>query len=174
MTPVLQPLHRAIAQPQQIAASFRALSCLRPLSQCSKEALRPSASYSLAFLGPRPAAVKWSPLLPNFNLQRARTPTPILARTFVSSAILREAKPIKPLQENTTEAAAPPVPEVVGFAPSEKASRAAQVNLSARLNKDGKAPGTKPGWSEIVRLLKIARPEARWLGGGFCESALAG
>lgn len=55
--------------------------------------------------------------------------------------------------------------EAEGFGRSEKASRAAQVNLSARLNKDGSPSSTKPGMGEIVRLLKIARPEAKWLGG---------
>jgi putative ABC transport system ATP-binding protein len=52
-----------------------------------------------------------------------------------------------------------------GFARSEKASRAAQVNLSARLNKDGLAHGSKAGVSEVWRLIKIARPEAKYLGG---------
>ncbi|EWC46979.1 hypothetical protein DRE_03741 [Drechslerella stenobrocha 248] len=53
------------------------------------------------------------------------------------------------------------------FGRSEKASKAAQVNLSARLRKD---PGTTgfSGFGEIGRLLKIARPEAKWLGVAFC------
>lgn len=55
--------------------------------------------------------------------------------------------------------------ETEGFGRSEKASRAAQVNLSARLRKEGSAPNGKAGAGEIVRLLKIARPEAKWLGG---------
>lgn len=55
--------------------------------------------------------------------------------------------------------------EVEGFGRSEKASRAAQVNLSARLNKDGSSNSTKSGMGEIIRLLRIARPEAKWLGG---------
>ncbi|KAI5840002.1 P-loop containing nucleoside triphosphate hydrolase protein [Morchella snyderi] len=57
--------------------------------------------------------------------------------------------------------------EVEGFGRSEKATRAAQVNLSARLNKDGSPNSTKPGMGEIIRLLKIARPEAKWLGVAF-------
>ena len=52
-----------------------------------------------------------------------------------------------------------------GFARSEKAARAAQVNLSARLNKDGLSQGNKPGVFEVWRLLRIARPEAKHLGG---------
>jgi putative ABC transport system ATP-binding protein len=54
-----------------------------------------------------------------------------------------------------------------GFGRSEKASRAAQVNLSARLAKDGKSQGNSAGFGEIWRLIKIARPEAKWLGLAF-------
>ncbi|GAB7343524.1 hypothetical protein MBLNU457_1534t1 [Dothideomycetes sp. NU457] len=46
-----------------------------------------------------------------------------------------------------------------GFKRTEKANQAGQVNLSARLSKDG--GGQKAGWGEIVRLLRIARPELR-------------
>jgi putative ABC transport system ATP-binding protein len=49
-----------------------------------------------------------------------------------------------------------------GFTRSEKASRAAQVNLSARLSKDGKSQ-SQAGFAEIWRLIKIARPELKWL-----------
>jgi hypothetical protein len=52
-----------------------------------------------------------------------------------------------------------------GFARSEKAARAAQVDLSARLNKDGLSHGHKPGVFDVWRLLRIARPEAKYLGG---------
>lgn len=54
-----------------------------------------------------------------------------------------------------------------GFAKSEKASRAEQVNLSARLQKDNKTVANTAAFSEIWRLIKIARPEARWLGLAF-------
>lgn len=49
-----------------------------------------------------------------------------------------------------------------GFELSEKAAQAAQVNLSAKLAKDG-AGGKKSGFREIWRLLMIARPEGRKL-----------
>ena len=52
-----------------------------------------------------------------------------------------------------------------GFGRSEKASKAAQVNLSARLHKEGATLSGKASAGEIIRLLKIARPEAKWLGG---------
>ncbi|EEP78441.1 hypothetical protein UREG_03287 [Uncinocarpus reesii 1704] len=54
-----------------------------------------------------------------------------------------------------------------GFERSEKASQAAQINLSARLAKDGLAHGKKAGVREIWRLIKIARPEAKILSVAF-------
>lgn len=52
------------------------------------------------------------------------------------------------------------------FETTEKASRAAQINLRARLSKEGKDPKRKWWQSsgEIVRLLSLARPELRYLG----------
>ena len=50
------------------------------------------------------------------------------------------------------------------FAKSERASQAAQVNLSARLSKDGKSVPQSAGFGEVWRLVKIARPEAKVLG----------
>lgn len=54
-----------------------------------------------------------------------------------------------------------------GFARTEKASQAAQVNLSARLAKDGKSQGQTAGFGEVWRLIKIAKPEAKVLGVAF-------
>lgn len=53
-----------------------------------------------------------------------------------------------------------------GFKQSERAKKAAQVNMSARLSKEGKSTGNS-GWAEIVRLVKIARPEVKWLSISF-------
>ena len=50
------------------------------------------------------------------------------------------------------------------FAKSEKASQAAQVNLKARLSKDGRSTPQNAGFGEVWRLIKIARPEAKTLG----------
>ena len=52
------------------------------------------------------------------------------------------------------------------FQKSERATRAAQVNLSAKLSKEGKG-SNKAGLSEVWRLIKVARPEIRWLGLAF-------
>ncbi|KAJ5596444.1 hypothetical protein N7450_002902 [Penicillium hetheringtonii] len=53
-----------------------------------------------------------------------------------------------------------------GFELSERAAQAAQVNLRAKLAKDGSS-GKKSGFAEIWRLFKIARPEAKALGFAF-------
>ncbi|KAI9696677.1 MAG: ATP-binding cassette permease mdl1 [Bogoriella megaspora] len=53
------------------------------------------------------------------------------------------------------------------FGRSEKAAQAAQLNLSAKLSKEGSSEGTGGGWREIWRLLKIANPESRPLGLAF-------
>lgn len=50
------------------------------------------------------------------------------------------------------------------FGRSEKASQAAQVNLSARLGKDSKSTPQLAGFGEIWRLIKVARPEAKPMG----------
>ncbi|KAL8828204.1 MAG: hypothetical protein Q9170_006700 [Blastenia crenularia] len=54
-----------------------------------------------------------------------------------------------------------------GFGKSEKASQAAQVNLSARLSKEGKSQGPNAGFWEIWRLVKIAKPESKALSAAF-------
>lgn len=57
--------------------------------------------------------------------------------------------------------------EEEAFGRSEKASKAAQVNLSARLGKDPKQAKNTAGFGEIWRLIKIAKPESKWLGAAF-------
>lgn len=53
------------------------------------------------------------------------------------------------------------------FELSEKGIQASQVNLSAKLAKEG-AGGKKAGFGEIARLLKFARPEAKTLALAVC------
>ena len=57
--------------------------------------------------------------------------------------------------------------EAHGFQRSEKAAKAAHINMSARLSKEGVGARGKPGLSEVWRLVKIARPEIKWLGAAF-------
>ena len=53
------------------------------------------------------------------------------------------------------------------FKRSEKADQAAQLNMSAKLSKEGPDANKSAGWKEIVRILKIARPELRPLSWAF-------
>ncbi|GAM40741.1 Mdl1 homolog [Talaromyces pinophilus] len=69
----------------------------------------------------------------------------------------KDNRDVTPVNENKDE----------GFELSEKAAQAAQINLTAKLGRDGKEKGKKPGFNEIWRLLKIARPEAKSLGLAF-------
>lgn len=96
-------------------------------------------------------------------------------RSLNSSSHLYQAKP--PLSpspaSNNSDANGRSVPEKEGedaedkgFELSERAAQAAQVNLRAKLAKDG-ASGKKSGFAEIWRLFKIARPEAKALGFAF-------
>lgn len=52
------------------------------------------------------------------------------------------------------------------FQKSDKAAKAAEINLSAKLSKEGKGQ-SQAGFGEIWRLIKVARPELRWLGIAF-------
>ncbi|KAJ4319770.1 ATP-binding cassette permease mdl1 [Neodidymelliopsis sp. IMI 364377] len=102
-------------------------------------------------------------------------------RMFTTSRILAEAQvktPTRPrksykqemeekgavdLEENDGEPE-----ESQGFVKSEKAAAARQVNLSAKLSKDGSGSGSKAGgMGEIWRLIKIARPEMGTLSWAF-------
>lgn len=87
-------------------------------------------------------------------------------RWLSTSPILREVRSNNTTKKSLTGPQKSTIePDLEAFGRSEKATKAAQVNLSARLHKDGNPSAVKPGLGEIVRLLKIARPEAKWLGG---------
>lgn len=116
------------------------------------------------FTGPAPSVRNLKPF-PGFSTLK-HTPQLVSTqqRQLLSTSQILRSKDTEQSQTQKKETLLSEI-EAEGFGRSEKASRAAQVNLSARLNKDGSPGSTKPGTGEIVRLLKIARPEAKWLGG---------
>ncbi|KAK5143413.1 multidrug-resistance transporter mdr2, partial [Oleoguttula sp. CCFEE 6159] len=57
--------------------------------------------------------------------------------------------------------------EVPAFKKSEKATQAAQLNLRAKLSKDGTQEGKAGGFREVMRLLKISLPEKKPLSWAF-------
>lgn len=109
----------------------------------------------------RQSSTQYSPFTPRIVSQ---------ARLLCSTSRLLEAKPPTTSSPNTPEPTNHSVPEKEeedkGFELSERAAQAAQVDLRAKLAKDG-ASGKKSGFAEIWRLFKIARPEAKWLGFAF-------
>ncbi|KAJ5928141.1 ABC transporter integral membrane type 1 [Penicillium verhagenii] len=112
-----------------------------------------------------------APLLVNQNgLQYTPSMTRMISQTrpFCSTSQLLQAKPPAPSESTASPARSVPEKEEEytekGFELSERAAQAAQVNLSARLAKEG---GKKSSFSEIWRLLKVAQPESRKLGLAF-------
>lgn len=79
---------------------------------------------------------------------------------------LRETpRPVTKEENNTTNVREDDEDE--DFEKSEKADQASHINLSARLSKESASGGKNSGFGEIWRLIKIARPEAKVLGGAF-------
>ena len=96
-------------------------------------------------------------------------------RSLSVSKVLREANRSE-LKKPTTSGNGTPLPpqpeEPVeeihkAFERSEKATQAAQIDLSARLAKDGLAHGKKAGIGEVWRLIRVAKPEAKMLSMAF-------
>jgi putative ABC transport system ATP-binding protein len=120
-------------------------------------------------------APKPFPLGPRQYLAQPRWASPVNALRQLSTTrpTLQENKEVTTIKKDVP---APPEPKEVdqtpipqGFQRSEKAAKAAHVNMTARLSKEGTGKGKsgKPGMSEVWRLIKIARPEVRWLSVAF-------
>ncbi|KAH8595009.1 P-loop containing nucleoside triphosphate hydrolase protein [Bisporella sp. PMI_857] len=110
---------------------------------------------------------------PQSNLSSTWRPALSYIRPFNSTTNLRDAPRSSDRQDliekekaRREEEEENLIDEQDGFQKTEKAARASQVNLSARLQSSGK-PKNSAGFGEIWRLLKIARPEAKWLGLAF-------
>ena len=139
-------------------------------AQCRLSSHLPSLSQSFSIAI---AKAKIHPTeSPRFLIADTRPTVPPLPRSFPTPPTRRKAS--FPGFRNKNEAAKKDSEEVLeqeeeerGFEMSQKASQAAQVNLSARLAKDGKSQGQSAGFGEIWRLIKIARPEAKILGAAF-------
>ena len=71
----------------------------------------------------------------------------------------------KPQDQSPLTAPEAPITDLSeDFGRSEKASQAAQVDLSARLGNEPKSTAQVAGFGEIWRLIKVARPEAKPMG----------
>ncbi|KAK0635675.1 P-loop containing nucleoside triphosphate hydrolase protein [Bombardia bombarda] len=135
----------------------------RPLSSlCSARAPAKAVSQSSA-----PGSRHW--VEPKWT-----SPLGILRQLSTTRPLRREAgegskePPVSGLpQEQTEQQTELDHLKAHGFSKSEKAHKAAHINMRARLSKEGKGQGGKAGFGEVWRLIKIARPELRWLGAAF-------
>lgn len=164
-------------QPSLLLLRRRGLSLCRTIappprsSQNSRSAL--PVGHDLAFSRRSESAL--SGLLPS-RLFPHYPPVTHLKRSFSTTITRFEAKePTSSKEEPTdkkvksrdSEEELDLAEDEQGFAKSEKASQAAQVNLSARLANDGKSQSQWAGFGEVWRLVKIARPELKTLGIAF-------
>ncbi|KAK0739672.1 P-loop containing nucleoside triphosphate hydrolase protein [Apiosordaria backusii] len=181
------PLLAPSPSPAPLILSRDAFHTPRPCSAAPPAKLQPRRHFSS-----RPGAGRTSPTpTPASSQQQPLGLRPRLAQPTWASPIniLRQLSTTPPRFEQAKEAASAnkeqqsPTQEeqaqkeeevdqhlkAHGFQKSAKAAKAAHVNMAARLSKEGKGQGSegKPGWAEVWRLIKIARPELKWLGVAF-------
>ncbi|KAK6006926.1 hypothetical protein QM012_005934 [Aureobasidium pullulans] len=124
-------------QPPSLPTHSLGLSCAR-LTPLSRPSLHPSISLAL---------------------RRPFSQSALLAKSQEAARSYRDEVKQQPDREDEDAM------DDQSFKPTEKAKSAAQLNLSAKLSKDG--TGKKGGQNEIWRLLKIARPELKVLSWAF-------
>ena len=139
--------------------------------QILRLSLRSSSTKCISTPCIRKVAIITSPILPSRYLPVAQ-----ILRSFSTTAFRPEAQAPSPKKNEViekkpalrdSEEELDAAEDEQAFAKSEKASQAAQVNLSARLAKDGKSQNQWAGFGEVWRLVKIAKPEAKTLGIAF-------
>ncbi|KAI5867132.1 P-loop containing nucleoside triphosphate hydrolase protein [Durotheca rogersii] len=160
-----RPMVLRVSPQSHLHTTTTPLATIRPSSRVLRSPTPPPSSppTPLCFTSTSRLPVSPSPWRP---------PTGILTRSYASqpaSQVRQNVAVLSGREKNSATA----TPEVVnpantdlqaheGFGKSEKASKAAHVNLRARLSHDGK-DSKKPQASlgEIWRLVKIAKPEAK-------------
>ncbi|VBB76085.1 Putative ATP-dependent permease [Podospora comata] len=175
------PLLAPSPSPASLILSRDAFQTLRPSSAAAPAKLQPCRHFSSRVgAGRTPAAATptCSPqsslgLRPRLAQPTWTSPINILRRLSTSPPNPEQAVAKKDQQSSTQEEREEKEEEVDqhlkahGFQKSAKAAKAAHINMAARLSKEGKGQEGKPGWAEVWRLIKIARPELRWLGVAF-------
>ncbi|KAK5451475.1 ATP-binding cassette permease mdl1 [Exophiala xenobiotica] len=128
----------------------------RPLHNCANPVRLSNANN----LWPAPILARCAPVQYP-NLLSSRLGVAAQFRHLSKSPVVRET-PIPVTREQSRSKSNDDADEEDAFQKSEKANQASQINLSARLSKEGSA-SKGAGLGEIWRLIKIARPEARIL-----------
>lgn len=135
---------------------------LRPFSSLS----RPTRTHSTL----APANTTYPRLIRCLLGASTASPSPIVSQcrhlsTDRTKLEQKKQEDSSQLQEKPDDKGEVETQEDEMFGKSEKAGQASQVNLSARLSKDGSGQNGNTGnWREVWRLLKIAMPEAKTLG----------
>ena len=121
--------------------------------------------------------VSTAPRCPRTPLSASIPSEPFLRRFHISRRRLEEKAPSLEKVESEKQVSKPQTEEELyqdeeeqGFTRSERANQASQVNLSARLSKegkDGKSQSAWAGFTEVWRLVKIAKPEVKTLSVAF-------
>lgn len=148
---------RRLASPEGVALSRW------PLKQCStpsqlrclstQKPLRPSTTF-LAQLKPPPSSRR---ILQTSHKPQQEAQPPAPARSY-RDEIKNPSDPADADEEDGSNA----------FKRTERAAQASQVNLNAKLSKEGSdGKGSGGGWKEVVRLIMIARPELKTLSWAF-------
>lgn len=147
---------------------------LAPSLRSSLSASPPSSATSCAVATAAPGILQRRAFSISRIHREAQSPTPVKPKKSYLQEV-KERRP-EPDEQDEDDHANPQKldkelqvseEDVSEFGRSEKASQAAQLNLSAKLSKDGTQGGSAGGWSEIWRLLKIAMPEKRSLAIAF-------
>lgn len=155
-------------QSPTIASSILSSKSCRPFSSLPRSSTTPFAIASVPFSsicsGSRPCVQSRRWTSPFGVLRQLSTSQTRLREESAKETVVQTAEDAAKDLEKSSEAASEEHLKVHGFKKSEKANKAAHINMSARLSKDGKSPsGTKPGFAEVWRLIKIARPEVKAL-----------
>ncbi|KAJ5710376.1 ABC transporter integral membrane type 1 [Penicillium malachiteum] len=167
---------RSVLKPQGTGLGDRLLQSIRPSTQHTaiKSTFRHHSTSSRPLCARSGGAFRLAEI-PRSTYRNGFYNTPSISRIvsqtrlISSTTRLLQEKPVA--SSNSTNGTARSVPEKdeddleKGFELTERAAQAAQVNLSARLSKEGS--GKKSGFGEIWRLLKVARPEAKKLAFAF-------
>jgi len=168
----------------QLSTKTRTLCTKLATSWALSGALQVSKRHNSSFQGLRniqlapPSKSTYPSILSHLRLQNALVspwrPAASQTRHFSIKSHLRNANPPPDRQDHIEKEKARKeeeeedrLEEHDGFQKSEKAAKASQVNLSARLQSTGGKQKNSAGFGEIWRLIKIARPEAKWLGLAF-------
>ncbi|TPX15170.1 uncharacterized protein E0L32_004728 [Thyridium curvatum] len=161
---------RALTSVRSFSSSSTSFSSTRFLNASSSPAIR-SSGLRLRLGAAHLSQSPWSS--PSAILRCLSTGKALQQDTKSTSAteVAAAAKGVKTVSEIDTQAESAREDQAdaenQGFKRSAKAEKATHVNMSARLSKEGKTHGKGGGWAEIWRLIKIARPELRWLGIAF-------